>query len=255
MLGSGIYKITQVSTGKMYVGSSVDIEKRIKAHFSMLRKGSHFNPNIQQAFNSSQESDFVWDVLENCNIGDMIQRENFWISHFNATDKGFNLARISTNTGGVISKEKKKKLAKANKDVEHVKEFIEDMRKFVLYKDMTLPEDVFVGFHDLHLGMDSSIRIAKAGNVVNRIMNEVYNLDSGHYKIHYVCFMKKQATFEITQVEDKSNFAKKKSSNDIYDKMVDEILSYLHMSKLGCKVVKMLEDEGVTLERQEVEKE
>ena len=255
MQGSGIYKITQVSTGKMYVGSSVDIEKRIKAHFSMLKRGSHFNSKIQQAYDSTDETDFVWEVLEGCRIEDMIEKENFWISSFNATEQGFNIARLSANTGGVLSKEKKKKLAKANKDAQYISQFVEDMRKFVLYKDMTLPEDVFIGFHDLHLGMHIPLRVSKVGNLLNRMMEEIYTLKAGYYKIHYVCFIKKQATFDISEVKEKSKFARKKSSNDIYDKIVHELLGYMYNTKFGVKIAKLLEDEGIILERQEVEKE
>jgi group I intron endonuclease len=254
MLGSGIYKITQISTGKFYVGSSVDIEKRIKAHFNMLRVGTHFNTNIQQAFNTTNESDFCWEVLENCSIESMIPRENFWIAQLDATVNGFNLARLSANTGGVVSKEKKKKIQKANKDVKHIKQFVEDIKRFVLYKDMSLPEDVFVGFHDLHLGLHIPVRLSKAGNVLNRIMEEVYTLNSGYYKISHVCFIKQEATFNISEVKENSNFAKKKSSNDIYDQIVHEMQSCLINTKLGVKVSKLLEVEGVVMERQEVEK-
>jgi group I intron endonuclease len=254
MLGSGIYKITQGSTGKVYVGSSVDIEKRIRAHFSTLKRGSHFNYKMQQAYSGTSETDFVWEVLECCSIGDMIEKENFWIASLNATEEGFNLARLSANTGRTLSKEKKKKLVKASKDAQHIYQFIEDMRKFILYKDMNLPEDVFIGFHDLHLGMNIPIRAAKVGNLLNRMMEEVYTLAAGYYKIHYVCFIKKQATFDISEVKETSSFARKKSSNDIYDSIAHELKCYLNKTKFGSKLSRLLEEEGIILERQDVEK-
>ena len=40
---SGIYKITNTSTGKVYVGSAANLIKRQRSHFSSLKSGSHKN--------------------------------------------------------------------------------------------------------------------------------------------------------------------------------------------------------------------
>jgi group I intron endonuclease len=255
MFGSGIYKITQISTGRVYVGSSVDISKRLKTHSNALKKGIHHNSRIQAAYNETGEGSFIYEVLEVCKIKEMIERENFWIRELNAVEEGFNIAPESYNTGGVFSKERQKKLAKEARDAERIISFIDAMKEFVLYKDKTLNPDVYVGFHNLYLGLHIPLRLAKAGCLIRRLMDDVYSLEAGYYKINYVCFIKTQATYKINKMEAKSNFARKRTTNDIYDNVAEEIMDYLTSCKFGKKVLKILKEEGVVIERYAIEKE
>ena len=43
----GIYKITNIKNGKIYVGSSKDIEKRWKEHLYKLKYGVHHSVKLQ----------------------------------------------------------------------------------------------------------------------------------------------------------------------------------------------------------------
>ena len=59
----GVYKID--INGKIYVGStSRDFSMRWSAHLYALRKGTHFNPHIQNAYNKYGESSLKFSVLE-----------------------------------------------------------------------------------------------------------------------------------------------------------------------------------------------
>src|SRR5690606_32811755 len=49
------YTITHVKTGKVYVGSTKDICRRISKHKSALRLGNHKNYNLQQFYTDSPE--------------------------------------------------------------------------------------------------------------------------------------------------------------------------------------------------------
>ena len=44
---AGIYKITNLKTGKTYVGQSKNVYHRKKEHFTALRKGCHENKLMQ----------------------------------------------------------------------------------------------------------------------------------------------------------------------------------------------------------------
>lgn len=46
---SGIYKITNTKTGKIYIGSAVDLRRRLYAHLKSLRRNSHDNTYLQNA--------------------------------------------------------------------------------------------------------------------------------------------------------------------------------------------------------------
>lgn len=46
----GIYQIQNKINGKIYIGQSIDIEKRLKQHLRYLRKSQHYNSHFQNAF-------------------------------------------------------------------------------------------------------------------------------------------------------------------------------------------------------------
>ena len=49
----GTYTLTDVKTGKFYVGSSGDVEKRFKRHYSDLQAQRHHCPGLQELWNSN----------------------------------------------------------------------------------------------------------------------------------------------------------------------------------------------------------
>lgn len=57
-----VYMIRHNATGRMYIGSSVDVEKRIQNHFVMLRAGKHHVEDMQQDFDKYGD-DFTVSVL------------------------------------------------------------------------------------------------------------------------------------------------------------------------------------------------
>lgn len=61
---SGIYKITNVLTGRCYVGSSVDVDKRLACHLNKLRQNKHQNKELQADFNKVGEAGFLFQLIE-----------------------------------------------------------------------------------------------------------------------------------------------------------------------------------------------
>ena len=87
---SGVYLITCQLTGKVYVGSSVNIHERWKAHKRMLKGNRHNNIYLQRAWNKYKEEEFSFEILEKTNY--LEERENYWINAFDAVLTGFNLS-------------------------------------------------------------------------------------------------------------------------------------------------------------------
>ena len=74
-----IYQIVNKCNGKAYVGQTIDLERRKMNHFSDLKKGKHFNPYLQKAYNKYGVDNFDFIVIEECNETLLDEREEYWI--------------------------------------------------------------------------------------------------------------------------------------------------------------------------------
>lgn len=90
----GVYKITNLVNGKIYVGSSKDIESRWKQHRDKLNKGTHDNPHLQRAWGKYGEDNFKFEVIEECERTIQFEREQFYLNMLNPfDDNGYNIVR------------------------------------------------------------------------------------------------------------------------------------------------------------------
>ena len=63
-LDGGVYKITNVANNKFYIGSTINLRKRIKRHFYELLNQMHHSKHLQNAWNRYREENFVYEPLE-----------------------------------------------------------------------------------------------------------------------------------------------------------------------------------------------
>jgi group I intron endonuclease len=80
---SGVYRIVNLKTGRMYIGSSIDLKVRKINHFSMLKNNKHSSIILQRAYNKAENKNiFEFQILEYCNKSKLIERENFYLINF-----------------------------------------------------------------------------------------------------------------------------------------------------------------------------
>ena len=99
----GIYKIQNTASGLCYIGQSIDIELRLQQHLNNLRKGNHINKKLQEDFNESHFSNFIFTPLEELQDSfDLFTRERFYIEKHNSIENGYNIAmpKLSEKQGG-----------------------------------------------------------------------------------------------------------------------------------------------------------
>ena len=82
----GIYKITNLINGKVYIGQSIHIEIRWKEH-----KYSNDATPLHQAFNKYGIDNFKFEVVEECTIDELNELEIYYIQYFNSlVPNGYN---------------------------------------------------------------------------------------------------------------------------------------------------------------------
>src|SRR5690554_476411 len=89
----GIYKITNLIDGKVYIGQTVNYNKRKKRHLSSLKNGNHHNEHLQRAFDKHGEDSFKIELIKKCNIEELDKLERYYIKELDACnhDKGYNM--------------------------------------------------------------------------------------------------------------------------------------------------------------------
>lgn len=109
---SGVYSIS--INGKKYIGSSIDINKRIKYHISRLKNNKHYNKHLQNAYNLHQNG-VVVEILEKCNSDELLIKEKHYIDSYKTLDNrfGYNAAPnpFQGSRGVRWSQESKNKLS------------------------------------------------------------------------------------------------------------------------------------------------
>ena len=126
----GIYKITNIVTGKCYVGSAVDLKDRFRSHRSKLFLNKHHSPKLQNSYNKHGLDKFVYEIIEECPKGIIIEREQYYIDLYDSYNKGYNSRqKAESMLGFKFSEESKKKMSDSQKGKKRSKESIEKSRQ------------------------------------------------------------------------------------------------------------------------------
>ena len=124
---SGIYKIRNKKTNKIYVGKSVNIEERWKQHKSELFFKKHHNVDLQEDYNKFGEDIFEYSVLELCEKDKLFDRERCWIDTFNAREFGYNYENRKTKIG-----------ERSGKKFKLMKKFVDKIKEVLVEETMCL---------------------------------------------------------------------------------------------------------------------
>lgn len=100
-LSSGIYKIINSLTGKFYIGSAVNLKSRWRNHRFDLANGDHHNKHLQNAWNKYGSDAFVFEILEEVNLTELIQTEQLWIDATWATGMLYNISPVAGSNQGL----------------------------------------------------------------------------------------------------------------------------------------------------------
>ena len=84
-----------------YFGLSVHPEQRIDQHLAALRRGNHKNAEIQQFYNDYGKNHCIYDIVEECDLDQLAEREKARIRDGNTylNPLGFNLTAGGEGVG------------------------------------------------------------------------------------------------------------------------------------------------------------
>lgn len=89
----GIYKIENLINGKCYIGQSKYIEKRWINHksdaFNSAQKDRYEYP-LYRAIRKYGLENFSFEVIEECKIEELNEREIYWIGYYHSLTNGYN---------------------------------------------------------------------------------------------------------------------------------------------------------------------
>jgi group I intron endonuclease len=116
----GIYKITSPSD-KIYVGQSINIEKRFKQY---KRLDCKKQPKLYNSLKKHTPGTHVFEIIEECSLEQLNEKEIYWKLYYNSIKEGLNCELFDVGQGP-RSSQVKEKISKSmigkNKTEEHCK--------------------------------------------------------------------------------------------------------------------------------------
>lgn len=156
----GIYMLINTLNGKRYVGSSINIRKRLWIHRSLLRHNKHENPHLQTAWNKYGEDNFEYSILEKCDESKRFDREQFYVNtlspEYNICIDIINNPPATIETREKQSRTRKKLIAEGKINISNNKPV------FVYYKNGTFIgewESIRKASKDLNISYSSACRL------------------------------------------------------------------------------------------------
>lgn len=87
---TGIYKITNINNGKVYVGQSTDVAERFRQH---IKRGIGADPPTQNKLYSAMLKEgvenFTFEIIEECPATKLTEREKYYTDIFEAQSFGY----------------------------------------------------------------------------------------------------------------------------------------------------------------------
>ena len=108
----GIYKIVSPSE-KIYVGQSIRIEERFLSYKNL--SGVRGQKGLQNSFYKYGVENHIFEILEECDIEELNNKERYWQDYYNVLKYGLNCKlTTSDDKSGFLTKEVCEKISKSH---------------------------------------------------------------------------------------------------------------------------------------------
>lgn len=165
----GIYKITNKINNKSYIGISTDIEDRWEQHKNPYNHKRESNKLLYKAFNKYGIENFTFEVLEECKVVELSEKEKYYVDLFDAYHNGYNMTAGGEDFHG-----------ESHPGHKLDKEDIIDIR--IRYKNLERKKEVY-DLYKNRIGESGFSKIWK-GETWKDIMMEVYTEENKEFHKH-----------------------------------------------------------------------
>ena len=103
----GIYSIQNIVNHKFYIGQSVNIKKRWRDHLHNYSnpKSKNFDYPLYKAFRKYGIENFRFEVVEECDIKDLNEKEIYYVQKFDSFYHGYNQTLGGNSSDSFVIKE------------------------------------------------------------------------------------------------------------------------------------------------------
>lgn len=165
----GIYKITNLINNHSYIGLSTHIEDRWKYHKTPYNWEREKNKTLYQAILKYGIDNFKFEILEECSVEELSEKEKFYIDKYDTFHNGYNMTAGGESNIG--DSHPRHKLTQSD---------VEDIR--IRYDNLERRKDVYELYKD-RIGESGFGKIWK-GETWRGIMMEVYSIENKNFHLH-----------------------------------------------------------------------
>ena len=165
----GIYKITNKLNNHSYIGLSTKLEERWKYHQSPYNQKRESYKTLYKAFAKYGIENFTFEILEECSIQELGEREKYYIAKYDTYHNGYNMT--SGGEDNIGDGHPRHKLSE---------EDVIDIR--TRYNNLERRKDVYELYKN-SIGESGFSKIWK-GESWQHIMPEVYTPENKEFHLH-----------------------------------------------------------------------
>ena len=165
----GIYKITNKLNNHSYIGLSTKLEERWKYHQTPYNQQRESYKTLYKAFAKYGVENFTFEILEECSVKELGEREKYYIAKYDTYHNGYNMT--SGGEDNVGDAHPKHKLSE--EDVINIR---------IRYNNLERKKEVYELYKD-RIGESGFSKIWKGENW-KHIMPEVYTQENKEFHLH-----------------------------------------------------------------------